>query len=523
MKKEPLLKIEQVLSFKKNTKYALFAEPGRGKTHAFKTVIVPYAKEHKKKVLYLAHRSSLKKQTYNDIKNDLKKLRHEFLTEISSGYVEIVTYQLLEWLSKNNNHEQLLGLTNVDLIVCDEFHYMITDSWNEQTEETFGLLSSVECPVLLLTGTPRSLSVIYKAWNVEILCKPNRSKNNLKSVTIYDFGDREIVERYVAETHRPGHKILNFYTGRLSLLQKLQGKYGGALVCSKDQEDYGKIASTDLIELVERGNFDEQGNEVEYTTLPVDLIWSTSVWNEGINLTDLTIKTIVSWFPRKVDDILQQLARARKSSIDAIIVKPAQDVLKRDLKEYKEELTKDDNLHIIRKAFLEYVIDEIEEIFKVGYVQFFQQYVENIQVKHYKLEKLKETLPEYLESLVDEEISEDDKKDLYNELYYKGLRRSQNRKATSLLTVNEVLEEMKLPYKLESKVVKRAGKAKRILKVTKLEKQYIMHGQCCNPKELRFRNFLSLLEKHNSFFEEGIEDLNSKKQINTSNIFQTMS
>lgn len=401
MKREPLLTIEQVRNFKKDTKYGLFAEPGAGKTYAFKTVIVPFAKEDKKKVLYLAHRRSLKNQTYNDIKTDIEELKKESANEIAnSGCITIATYQLLEYLSKEGKYSKLLELLDVDLIVCDEFHYMITDSWNEQTGETFAYLSEVECPVILLTGTPRALAVIYNIWNVEILCKPDRSKNNLKSVTVYDFNDREIVEKYVASTHRSDHKIINFYTGSLEALLALKEKHGGDLVCSREQDNFYDIASTKLIDLVERGNVDAFGQKIKNVILPTDLIWSTSVWNEGINITDLAVKTIISWFPRKVDDILQQAARSRESKIDLIIVKPPQDVLKRDLRKYKDELKQSNDLHIVRKSFLEYIISEIEAIFRNGFEEFYQQYVGNVQVKHYKLERLQEELPKYLESLV---------------------------------------------------------------------------------------------------------------------------
>jgi len=451
MKRKPLLTIEQVMSFKKYTKYGLFAEPGAGKTYAFKTVIVPYAKKYKKKVLYLAHRRSLKTQTYNDIKMDIEELKKEFANEIAnSGNITIATYQLLEYLSKSGRYEELLEILDVDLIVCDEFHYMITDSWNEQTGETFDYLSEVQCPVVLLTGTPRALAVIHSVWNVEMLCKPDKSKNNLKSVTVYDFSDREIVEKYVADTHRPDHKIINFYTGSLEALLTLKEKYGGDLVCSREQDNFDDIASTKLIDLVERGNIDAFGQKIKNVILPAELIWSTSVWNEGINITDLAVKTIVSWFPRKVDDILQQSARARESKIDLIIVKPAQDVLKRDLKKYKEEL-KQKNLHIVRKSFLNYMISEIEAIFREGYEKFYQQYVENVEVKHYKVERLQEELPEYLESLVGKRIFADEKKDFYHELFLKGLRRSQNRKVTSHSSINEIMGEMGLPYKLLSR------------------------------------------------------------------------
>ena len=100
------------------------AGTGVGKSYFIKNILYKYAKNNGQKILMLIHRKLCVEQFSMEIEEDGK-----------SDVIDIMTYQKLE---KSEMYEIDLKLSEYKYIVCDEFHYFISDaSFNNTTDISF--------------------------------------------------------------------------------------------------------------------------------------------------------------------------------------------------------------------------------------------------------------------------------------------------------------------------------------------------------------------------------------------------
>lgn len=116
-----------------------------------------------------------------------------------------MNYQSIEQHIKENNLEDLL---NYDLIVADEPHYIVTDSWNKSTHYTVKYLELINVPKILMTGTPEPLEYYNKLWDVEILRLPDRHNTNIIEIRFYR--SKEILLNEILENVADSNKFLIF-------------------------------------------------------------------------------------------------------------------------------------------------------------------------------------------------------------------------------------------------------------------------------------------------------------------------
>lgn len=133
---EELENEEQIpCSWKLGDMVFLFSGTGSGKTTlALQKVASSYLENHKT-VLYLVPRVILQRQ----IENDMQKIRSTYnsdLAERCNKNFFVYTYQYLENLIFNEKFTQ-----SFDLIICDEFHYFITDAiFNNKTQISYDFI-----------------------------------------------------------------------------------------------------------------------------------------------------------------------------------------------------------------------------------------------------------------------------------------------------------------------------------------------------------------------------------------------
>lgn len=104
---------KEVESWKQKESIRILGKTGAGKTYWAINVLAPVCKKTSKSILYLVHRVSLKKQIVNDT--------------IDSGVDDIIsvkTYQSIIYQYKKGT----LDLSGYDVIVYDEFQFLINDS-----------------------------------------------------------------------------------------------------------------------------------------------------------------------------------------------------------------------------------------------------------------------------------------------------------------------------------------------------------------------------------------------------------
>lgn len=129
-----------------------------GKTHFVLYTLLWWAQTHSKKILYLCNREPLREQVERDaidVSGDLMIGGLAF--EAPLNLITVKNYQWLETFYDNNPAGAVDYLIhNVDYIVADEYHYLLTDaSFNERTDYTYTLLNRMaeKIPVIFMSAT----------------------------------------------------------------------------------------------------------------------------------------------------------------------------------------------------------------------------------------------------------------------------------------------------------------------------------------------------------------------------------
>lgn len=120
------------------------AGTGRGKSYFIKNDLYDMAKLQNKRILMLIHRKNCVDQFEKEIDRDGK-----------SDSIVVATYQTLESKSK-----KYIDIGQFDYIVCDEFHYFLSDSrFNKSTDISFRkIMGSVNAVIIMMSAT---------AWDIK--------------------------------------------------------------------------------------------------------------------------------------------------------------------------------------------------------------------------------------------------------------------------------------------------------------------------------------------------------------------
>lgn len=449
IKHRNLLKKEDFGELERGKMYGAYGEPGSGKTHMIKNDFMEYCRENKKTAIYLVHRLTLKEQTEADVEEELKKFKQEFF---GNGFV-IMTYQSIEYAYKHNLYHRVEPFLNSDFVVCDESHYFVKDSWNEQTDYSVQFMEESQGTKIFLTGTPKEMHVLSAMWDIETLITTNRQNNNLKAIRVYDK-DTDLlghINQYASEKC----KVFSFVSGKTELVLGMKNEHGGAFVVSKHNELYEE-ADHELIDIVVKG-----GQGKHKGILSKYKVWSTSVWNEGVNIIDPNLGVVCSFRPRSSTEFIQQFARARRSDIIGCIVAPTTKMLVGYRKKCEEELDAiltDERRELnprymkMRELCLVESIRETNQMLDMGFGQYVASIYTDIPVYNYGQIMRDKKLSEYLSTLVDVKLFKDGQaifKENLIEIH--GVRDKNRKKIIGKTSFNNFLKEAGIQYKLDSK------------------------------------------------------------------------
>lgn len=449
IKYRPLLTKEDFEELEQGKMYGVYAEPGAGKTHMIKNALMEYCRENKKTAIYLVHRLTLKEQTASDIEEELKKFEQAFF---GNGFT-IMTYQSIEYAYKHNLYHRIEPFLNSDFVVCDESHYFVKDSWNEQTDYSVQFMEESHGTKVFLTGTPKEMHVLSAMWDIETLVTTNRQNNNLKAIRIYDkdTGLLGHINQYASENC----KVFSFVSGKTELVLGMKNEHGGAFVVSKHNELYEE-ADHELIDIVVKG---EQGKH--NGILSSYKVWSTSVWNEGVNIIDASLGVVCSFRPRSSTEFIQQFARARRSDIIGCIVAPTAKMLvgyRKKCEDELDEILADDRRRFnprfmkMRELCLIESIRETNLMLDMGFGQYIASIYTDIPVYNYGQIMRDKKISEYLETLVGVKLFEYGQQTFKENMFeVYGFRDKNRKKILGKTSFNNYVKEAGIKYELESK------------------------------------------------------------------------
>lgn len=285
----------------------LDAGTNSGKTYFILKTLLPWAYEHRKRILILCNREALRNQIERDV-NRLGSIEvsYEDYDPALGGIVNkpaidnkyehticVETYQWLETFLQRNEDAAKTYLRSFDYIVSDEYHYMVTDaSFNDHVDASYEAIKELwttkTCIFMSATARP-----FFDYWKLRKMIPEGqhfRLPMDYRFVSSVKFFYRDDDERDIIRRVQPGEKILVF-VNTIAKLRKLrdtlkaEGIEDVACLCSKYRQEAEEFDKLDDV-LV--------GNVLQHQVT----LTTTTLYN-GVDMKDRALKYIVSelWNP----------------------------------------------------------------------------------------------------------------------------------------------------------------------------------------------------------------------------------
>lgn len=292
---------EEYKKWKKGDRILMKSQTGTGKSYFCLNVLAPYAKANHEKILILANRKTLCEQIQKDIPKTL------------NNTITVWSYQKLNQMIIKDENMNL----NFDYIICDEFHYVVNDSFTGKTHITFNKLVKEYNPDVIR---------IYISATFDNIIE-NQIKNVIKKENINFYSrDREL---FIYSSGRDySYLIPNVFTTEETLINKIlnDNSKDKWLVFISNKEQGKKIkelllnegVSTKFIYSNSKDTIieNELKNIIKNEKFSSKVLLTTSILDNGVNLKDKNIKNIVYFGFDYECNMIQSIGRVRFTSFN---------------------------------------------------------------------------------------------------------------------------------------------------------------------------------------------------------------
>lgn len=470
-----MITIDEIKKWKSTDVVTISAGTGMGKSYFIKNILYALAKKDNKKILMFIHRKNCVDQFTKEIEKDRK-----------IDTITIKTYQYLENLYKN---KQTFNFNEYEYIVCDEFHYFLSDaSYNITTDISLNtILEQTNITRIFMSATGN-----YMKEYINDLKKIHTINYKLpikyefiKSLTF--FNKPKTLEKFIEEAINNNNKAI-FFIQSAKQAYNLYKKYENYCLfnCSKSNIKYYKYVDKEKINKMLE---DEKFNEL--------ILITTTCLDAGVNIIDNNVKHIII----SVEDIgslLQCLGRKRiqnkNDKINIYIktitnqqlggketqlknkIKMANYLREHNVKEYikkyprkndisnivYDDIVNEDNKSTKKINELMYFkckldikeIDAIKKYGEFGYCKYLANlfgYIDSNGYYKYRLieeDWKQENLEKYLDSIVGKKLFKSEKEELINMI---DLRDKRNRQQKSIEQFNSYFKANNLKYLIVNK------------------------------------------------------------------------
>lgn len=473
------------------------AGTGTGKSYFVKNSLYQYAKENSKKILFLIHRSNCTEQFKGEIERDGK-----------SDVIDILTYQKIEYdILKHNQH---INYKQYAYIVCDEFHYFIADAgFNHTTDISFKeILRQNGCIRIFMSATGENVEQ-YLSVNYRKRVRKYSLKPDYEYVSGLTFFSQDEDIDYLAE------KAINENVKAIIFIQsaekayKLYCKYSqySLFNCSTNNKHYKYTDEAKILSMLENECFNE------------NLLITTSCLDAGTNIIDRNVKYIIADITdissliqclgrkRSIDEsdtahfYIKTISNQRLSGLKRSMCKDiekAEFLLKHNTQELilkyprqedksriiyditkpnhqKNMSSKEVNMMMLTKKRADIKLYDALMKIEYGYCKHLAEYLGFIDSDGrytYTTFSNNHTLEAFLQRYVDNEVvmlKKSDRKPLVDKLNLRSDGRKQLKEKKSL---NEALDELKIPYRIKKFETSRMidGKKKKFKEAWKIIK-----------------------------------------------------
>ncbi|MBV4418279.1 DEAD/DEAH box helicase family protein [Clostridium tyrobutyricum] len=285
-----IIKIDDIRQWNNNT-VTITAGTGTGKSYFIKNILYAFAKKNNKKILMLIHRTNCVNQFQNEINKD-KKI----------DVIDIHTYQKLEF---KEIHKYKNLLDQYQYIVCDEFHYFLSDAaFNKTTDISLNLILSQNVTKIFMSATGDYIKqYLNRKKKIKTIDYSLPIKYKFENLVFFNY-DTTLVE-LAKDAIKTSEKIIFF-------IQSAQKAYGLYLQfekyslfnCSRNNKQYfKKVDQEKVMDMLVKEKFEE------------NILITTTCMDAGINLIDTDIKHIVCDV-KDVGSLIQCIGRKRIKSLD---------------------------------------------------------------------------------------------------------------------------------------------------------------------------------------------------------------
>lgn len=290
MRVSELITFDIIRDWKLNDTISITAGTGAGKSYWVKNVLYLIAAEQKEQILFLIHRSNCINQFQNEILKDNKQ-----------DTIKIMSYQKLEaHYLKHNKH---LDLSEYKYIVCDEFHYFLSDAtFNKSTDLSLNNILEQQAIKIFMSATSGTIEgYLTKFKNIELI--RYELPINFNFINKLCFFNNEITNETIIQyiLNETDDKAI-FFINSAEKAYKLYKKYKDQAIfnCSQNNSKYYKYVDTDIInDILINERFDKQ------------ILITTSCMDAGLNLIDDKLKYIIINDMFDIEVIKQMIGRKR--------------------------------------------------------------------------------------------------------------------------------------------------------------------------------------------------------------------
>lgn len=258
-----------------------------GKTSFIINILAPYAKANNKKILLISNRIELKKENSSNISaGQLEKTIHN------------LTYQSIQSrvLSGKTKED---SIEKYDYIICDEAHYFLSESWNGLTTDSYETILNSFLPVKIFMSA--TFQDIFDLLKEDIIHQGNniieygvvQNYDYINKIIFYkqDYYIENLIDRL------PYRDKLIYFFRNIKKALELHNKYkdSSSFVCSKGRKEYAEFITP---------------NALAENKLTKKLTFTSTVWDNGINIIDPAVKHVVIDIYELVE-LIQCLGRRR--------------------------------------------------------------------------------------------------------------------------------------------------------------------------------------------------------------------
>lgn len=294
-KKKPLtvsdvITADDIKSWTPDVPVIILSGTGTGKSHFVKNTMYDVAKEENAQILMLIHRINCVRQFRMEIKKDNKQ---ETIT--------VDTYQKLQ-NDELNNKEYNLGIFKY--VVNDEFHYFLGDAdYNNATDISFEKIMSMTNTIkIFMSATGEDIASYIRNYSK---VEPRVYRLKLDRPTIGHlsfFMSDNYLAKLAAAIIESGERGI-FFINSARKAYRLYEKFASDAVfnCGKQSKYHTKVDDAEIKTILKNEKFDKP------------LLITTACMDSGLNLIDPALKYIVVDIP-DVWSLVQCIGRKRSQS-----------------------------------------------------------------------------------------------------------------------------------------------------------------------------------------------------------------